>query len=146
MATTKRSQKTEGDSSNPNRKTSSERGRSLKSSETGATGRKCSGASSAPVDLASRARKQASSVKRAIARHEESEISQAAPRTGSKGADVVDLLNQKNGATMEELAEATGWQAHSVRGFLSGALKKKRSVAVTTHKDDKGQRRYRIAT
>jgi len=67
-------------------------------------------------------------------------------REGSKGAVVVDLLKRKQGATVAELTKATGWQAHSVRGFLSGALKKKHGIAVASDKDGNGERRYRIAS
>lgn len=67
-------------------------------------------------------------------------------RPESKGATVVGLLGRGLGATLTELIAATGWQAHSVRGFLSGSLKKKAGLAVTSEKDDDGQRRYRIVS
>jgi hypothetical protein len=67
-------------------------------------------------------------------------------RAGSKGAIIVGLLGQRGGATITELTEATGWQAHSVRGFLSGFLKKKRGVAIASETGEDGKRRYRIAT
>lgn len=55
---------------------------------------------------------------------------------------LVKLLQQPQGATIRELASATGWQNHSVRGALAGTLKKK-GHAVTSDKVD-GLRRYRI--
>ena len=67
-------------------------------------------------------------------------------RDGSKGSTIVGLLKLKNGATIAELTKATGWQAHSVRGFLSGALKKKAGLTITSEKGDDGERRYRIAS
>jgi hypothetical protein len=46
-------------------------------------------------------------------------------RDGSKAAKIVDLLKRPSGATAKELMKASGWQAHSVRGFLSGTVSKK---------------------
>src|ERR1700687_4372480 len=43
-------------------------------------------------------------------------------RDGSKKADIIRLLERAKGATLEELMEATGWQAHSIHGFISGTL------------------------
>jgi hypothetical protein len=57
---------------------------------------------------------------------------------------VVALLGGRTGASIEQLAQATGWQAHSVRGALSGALKKKYGLAILSEKVD-GTRRYRLA-
>ena len=55
-----------------------------------------------------------------------------------------ELLKRPKGATLEDLTKATDWQAHSVRGFLSGTLKKRMGLTVLSEKDDKGTRRYRI--
>ncbi len=63
----------------------------------------------------------------------------------TKTDKVIKLLRRKNGATIADLQKATGWQAHSVRGFLSGTLKKRMRLAVTSEADAKGIRRYRIA-
>jgi hypothetical protein len=65
-------------------------------------------------------------------------------RQGSKTAQVLDLLKRSGGATLKELMKATGWQAHSVRGFLSGALGKKMGLAVTSIKAEDGERRYSV--
>ena len=61
-----------------------------------------------------------------------------------KIAVVVALLRRSNGASIEEIMSATGWQAHSVRGAISGAIKKKLGVVVTSEKTA-GKRFYRIA-
>jgi len=66
-------------------------------------------------------------------------------RAGTKQAQVIDLLRRGEGATIEELAKATGWQHHSIRGVIAGALKKKLGFAITSQKVESGGRRYRIA-
>lgn len=68
----------------------------------------------------------------------------AAPRSTSKLATVVELLRRKSGTTLDEMMKATGWQQHSVRGALSGAIKKRLGLNVTSEKAD-GVRTYRIA-
>lgn len=62
-----------------------------------------------------------------------------------KSMRIVELLRRSGGATIAELMKATGWQAHSVRGFLSGVLKKRQGLLVAGEKDEAGMRRYRIA-
>lgn len=57
----------------------------------------------------------------------------------------LNLLNRPEGATVQELQAATGWQQHSVRGFLAGAVKKKLGLMLLSEKPDAGPRRYRIA-
>jgi hypothetical protein len=63
---------------------------------------------------------------------------------GTKLERVTALLRRDGGATLEELQTATGWQAHSVRGALSGVLKKKHKLAVTSQVVA-GRRVYMIA-
>jgi hypothetical protein len=67
----------------------------------------------------------------------------AGPREGSKTAQVVEMLQRKNGATLEEIMEKMGWQKHTVRGFMAGAMKKA-GYEVESFKSDKGERTYRI--
>lgn len=57
---------------------------------------------------------------------------------------LVELMRRAEGATIEAMMKATGWQAHSVRGAISGAVKKAMSLQVTSEKVD-GVRVYRIA-
>jgi hypothetical protein len=64
------------------------------------------------------------------------------PRAGSKTARIIALLKRPGGATTKELMKATGWQPHSVRGFLSGAVGKKMGLTVTSNKVEDGERRY----
>ena len=64
----------------------------------------------------------------------------------TKTEKALGLLQRTKGASISDLSSATGWQAHSVRGFLSGTVKKKMGLAVVGEKDGKGIRRYRIDT
>ena len=65
-------------------------------------------------------------------------------RDGSKKAYVLALLRREGGATLQDLMSATSWQAHSVRGFLSGALGKKMNLTVESAKREDGVRVYSI--
>lgn len=67
-----------------------------------------------------------------------------AGRDGSKTAKVLDLLRQSKGATLKEIMKATGWQPHSVRGFISGALGKRMGLTVESTKRDDGERLYKL--
>ena len=65
-------------------------------------------------------------------------------RKRTKAANAIRLLKRKRGTSIGELMEASGWQAHSVRGFLSGTCKKKMGLSVLSEKSEAGERRYRI--
>jgi hypothetical protein len=67
---------------------------------------------------------------------------QAEPSKG-KLAVLIDLLRRPQGATIADLTAATGWQAHSVRGAIAGAIKKQRGLQVSSTKPD-NVRIYRI--
>jgi Protein of unknown function (DUF3489) len=69
-----------------------------------------------------------------------------AARDGSKTSMVLDLLKRPDGASLKELMKVTGWQAHSVRGFLSGTVGKKMGLAVTSTKGEDGEHLRRAAT
>ena len=71
----------------------------------------------------------------------------AAPtaRDGSKKAIVLELIRRADGASLKEIQEATAWQAHSVRGFISGSLGKKMGLTVESFKRTDGERAYRTA-
>jgi hypothetical protein len=64
----------------------------------------------------------------------------------SKQDAVIALLRRGQGASVEEMMKATDWQAHSVRGFMSGALKKRLGLELVSEKNKKtGERRYYVA-
>jgi hypothetical protein len=67
-----------------------------------------------------------------------------ASREGSKTAIVLDLLKRAGGVTSKELIETTGWQPHSVRGFLSGTVGKKMGLHFASTKGENGERSYSI--
>jgi uncharacterized protein DUF3489 len=64
----------------------------------------------------------------------------------TKQERVLTLLSQPEGASIEEMMQATDWQQHSVRGFLAGTVKKKLGFPLTSFKANGSVRRYRIET
>ena len=75
------------------------------------------------------------------------EASWAKPRTraNSKQAEVVRMLQRPEGATVRQICDATGWQAHTVRGAFAGAFKKKLGLTLVSDKQPGGERIYRVA-
>ena len=65
-------------------------------------------------------------------------------RSGSKAEKVLDLMRRKEGASLAEIAKATDWQNHSIRGFVSGHVTKKLGLKVESTKSEAGERTYRI--
>lgn len=70
------------------------------------------------------------------------------PRTrdNSKQAQVIAMLKRPEGATIAQICEATGWQAHTVRGAFAGALKKKLGLNIVSAKEPGADRVYRIGS
>ena len=66
-------------------------------------------------------------------------------REGTKQALMIDLLRRPMGATIGEIVQATGWQSHTVRGAMAGALKRKLGLTVNSEKDEVRGRVYRLA-
>lgn len=66
------------------------------------------------------------------------------PAATTKAGKITNLLQRNTGATVAELMKATGWQAHSVRGFMSGTLKKKQGIQINSSQEDGKPRRYSI--
>jgi hypothetical protein len=70
--------------------------------------------------------------------------SEGSVRDGSKAGKILELLKRPGGASLKEIMKATDWQAHSVRGFLSGTIRKKMGLDVGSTKGQDGERNYSI--
>jgi ATP-dependent helicase YprA (DUF1998 family) len=81
---------------------------------------------------------------RASKRAAKPELKAAAPRAESKGAQILALIRRPKGATLSELAKLTGWQNHSIRGFLSGTVNKKMGLTVESARREDGERVYSL--
>jgi len=66
------------------------------------------------------------------------------PREGTKQAKLIAMLRAPDGATIGEITAATGWQSHTVRGAMAGALKKKLGLEVTSEKVEDRGRVYKL--
>ena len=71
--------------------------------------------------------------------------SKSRTRESSKQAEVIRMLQRPEGATIAQICETTGWQAHTVRGTFAGALKKKLGLTITSDKVKGAERVYRVA-
>ncbi len=65
-------------------------------------------------------------------------------RADSKQAQLIEMLKSPKGATIDEIVAAFGWQPHTARGVIAGALKKKLGLDVTSEKDERRGRVYRL--
>jgi hypothetical protein len=92
------------------------------------------------------AKKKGKSAKKAAPAKKAPKAAKKAKSTheGSKTNAVVDLLKRPGGVTAKELMKVTGWQPHSVRGFLSGTIGKKMGLTVTSTKGEDGERSYSV--
>jgi hypothetical protein len=70
--------------------------------------------------------------------------SKPGPRPDSKTAKVLTLLRRPQGAGLKELLKVTGWQPHSMRGFLSGTVSRKMGLQLSSTKAESGERRYSV--
>jgi len=76
-----------------------------------------------------------------------SRLNLSEPETKSKPVTkqqtLIDMLKRPQGATLDEIVEVTGWQKHTARGAMSGALKKRLGLCISSKKEERG-RVYRI--
>ena len=107
-----------------------------KSDAQGAKGAPAKGKSSKKATLAKKSPRVAKTAKPA-------KPESGAPREGSKTAQVVAMLQRKNGATVSEIMDKMGWQRHTVRGFMAGTMKKA-GYEIESFKPEGGERTYRI--
>jgi membrane protein involved in colicin uptake len=91
-----------------------------------------------------KAGKKATPAKKAPKSAKKAKATKPEARDGSKTAKILDLLKRPGGVSAKELMKATGWQPHSVRGFLSGTVGKKLGLTVTSVKGDDGERSYSV--
>ena len=104
----------------------------------GAPSKAKSGKKASPAKKAPKSAKKASGARPGKAAKEKG------VREGSKTQTILALLKRPGGATAKELIKATSWQPHSLRGFLSGTIRKKMGLTVTSTKTEDGQRSYSI--
>lgn len=65
-------------------------------------------------------------------------------KAASKQEKIISLLKRPKGASLAEIGRVSEWQEHSIRGFMSGTLKKQLQLNIESDKDSRGVRRYRI--
>jgi Protein of unknown function (DUF3489) len=117
------------------------------------TARKAKGGARAPKGAPTKAKatKKATAAKKAPKAKKAAKAPKAlkrraeGAREGSKTAQVVAMLQRKGGATLSEIMDKMGWQKHTVRGFMAGAMKKA-GYQVESFKPDGGERTYRITS
>jgi hypothetical protein len=78
-----------------------------------------------------------------VSKRADGAVGRPATQTESKQAVVLKMLSQPKGATVDAVGKATGWQKHSIRGFLSAVVRKKLGLSLKSEKIE-GERRYRI--
>lgn len=98
-----------------------------------------------PAKTAQVARKTgATKVARRVPSKRPSKTAEPVVPLGSKQSQLIALMRSPTGATLEQMTTLTGWQPHSVRGVISGAIRKRLKLNVVSAPDDAGVRVYRI--
>jgi hypothetical protein len=88
--------------------------------------------------------KKTAAAKKTASARTKAKVAKSGARDGSKTAKILELLKRPGGASAKELLKTTGWQPHSLRGFISGTLGKKMGLAVASVKGDDGGRVYSL--
>ena len=101
---------------------------------------------SATTKKAKASKKSAKATKLAKAKKVAKATKPKSARSGRKAEKVLELMKRKEGATLGEIAKATDWQNHSIRGFVSGHVTKKLGLKVESTKSEAGERTYRIVS
>ena len=91
-----------------------------------------------------KAGKKATSPRKPPTARRKAKVAKPVARDGSKTAKILAVLGRPGGASVTELLKATGWQPHSVRGFLSATVGKKMGLKVASAKGKDGERRYSV--
>ena len=104
---------------------------------------KTDGRNSAARTAARKTAKLKAGTRSAVGQQHQSSTQQTG-RAGSKQGRIIAMLRAPNGATIDAIAHATGWQQHSVRGFLAGVIRKKLGLNLVSAAVE-GGRVYRIA-
>jgi hypothetical protein len=103
--------------------------------------------SEAPMNTTQKAKPRNRAPNTSALREKGKSSSVRAKATGQgKTQKLIGLLKRPRGASLDELKTACGWQAHSVRGFLAGTVKKQMGLQLQKSKDQKGINRYHLGS
>jgi hypothetical protein len=97
-----------------------------------------------PLPTKARSAHQTTPAKKAARAHKTPPMKVDGIRQGTKTTKVLKMVKRSGGATLKQIVKATGWQTHSVRGFLSGTLGKQMGLKIESSKTNDGERVYSL--